>query len=334
MFVFVYYSSIIYHFNGYYCQKLPFHFINRFLFFPLQTICFMIYCNLKGAVFMIVRPLDRNFPIAKDINVYSLSSIFQAKYGKNYTFSGEFHPFWEILFVIDGTVFVSGDNKTYKLEKNGIIFHKPMEFHTVSTDNFSTCHVFNVSFFANGRLMKEFENTVTYLDEKSLQFMNYIIDEYKKISNNSFSYWDFFQYTDNQDFMHLTANQLENMLITLKNNLSNIEMYSYDNKDYEIYKKIATYMIDNITKNITNEDIANELCISVSTLKRIFAKFSTMGVHKYFLKLKIAEAAYLLREYSIYDVCEKLGFKDYHYFSYVFKREYGMPPSKYKKKFV
>lgn len=38
----------------------------------------------------------------------------------------------------------------------------------------------------------------------------------------------------------------------------------------------------------------------------------------------------LTKEEKTYMIAEKVGYSDSNYFSYVFKRQFGMPPSKYR----
>ena len=57
-----------------------------------------------------------------------------------------------------------------------------------------------------------------------------------------------------------------------------------------------------------------------------------MGIHKYLLKLKTAAAIQLLQQgCSVNEVSRQLGFANQNYFSTVFKRETGLPPSRYAK---
>jgi quercetin dioxygenase-like cupin family protein len=49
-------------------------------------------------------------------------------------FSGESHKYHEVVFVMDGEVTISEDDRIYYLSKGDLIVHAPYEFHRIATD--------------------------------------------------------------------------------------------------------------------------------------------------------------------------------------------------------
>ena len=68
-------------------------------------------------------------PITQQIKLTDIYSLFEVHYEKGYEFPGESHNFWECLYVAEGEVCVSGDERVYNLTRGAIIFHKPLELH-------------------------------------------------------------------------------------------------------------------------------------------------------------------------------------------------------------
>lgn len=104
-----------------------------------------------------------------------------------------------------------------------------------------------------------------------------------------------------------------------------------NSEDALIFSDAVNYMNKNLDKIPAVKEIAHYCGTSESTLKRIFTKFSGLGVHKYMLTLKINTAARLIKEgFSVTDIAEELGFSSQGYFSFVFKREMNKTPTEYR----
>lgn len=104
-----------------------------------------------------------------------------------------------------------------------------------------------------------------------------------------------------------------------------------DRVPYSVNEQICiseNYMNRRIYESPSIEEIAKIVGVSQAGLKRIFKKYSGLGVHKYFLKLKLKLAAKMLEDgFSVTDTAEKLCFSSQGYFTKTFKRETGILPS-------
>lgn len=116
------------------------------------------------------------------------------------------------------------------------------------------------------------------------------------------------------------------MLLLIENGKTNTLLTP---KEAELFEGAVEYMKNHISENISLEELAKYCHTSPSRLKRTFSKYSGMGVHKYFLTLKIKTATSLLKKgMAINEVSDRLGFISQGYFSTAFKRETGITPSK------
>ena len=133
--------------------------------------------------------------------------------------------------------------------------------------------------------------------------------------------------------LHEIANNLEVFFIRI---LDTTEKINFANsRGASSYKEIIDIMRDNVDKALSVEDIAKICGMSSSNLKKIFAKYSSCSVHKYFLKMKIYKAIELLgNNYNVSEISEKLSFNNQNYFGIVFKKETGYSPLNYKKIFL
>ncbi len=130
--------------------------------------------------------------------------------------------------------------------------------------------------------------------------------------------------------LHEIANNLEIFFINILDFAEKIS-----NRGAGEYKEIIDIMRENVEKPLSVDDIATLCGMSTSNLKRIFSKYSSCSVHKYFLKMKVFRAIELLgSNYNVSEISETLSFNNQNYFGIVFKKETGFSPLNYKKKFL
>ena len=258
------------------------------------------------------------------IYIKSIIMAIDAERDKNFFFAGESHDFWEAVFVSNGEITATADERIYNLSHGMLLFHKPMEFHRLIADGKSSSHLKIISFTAEGELMKRFEKRCFNLSlseqDAFSEIAAYFLKAYLAYDNSS----------DSFDYLSNTAvSLLESFLLKLKEKKEYTPKHISYNED--IYYKIVETMKKNCDKSLSVSDIARLLNMSVSNVKRVFALYSDIGIAKYFLNLRIRRAKELLQEgLSPYEVAEKLSFKP-NYFYTVFKREVGTTPNKYAK---
>ena len=104
------------------------------------------------------------------------------------------------------------------------------------------------------------------------------------------------------------------------------------NEKTRVFSKAVSIMERYIASSITVDELADMLRVSLSGLKRIFWKYTGIGVHEYFLMLKINKAKELLLSgYSITRTAKVLQFSSQPYFSTTFKRVTGVSAKAFSK---
>ncbi|WP_040197016.1 AraC family transcriptional regulator [Candidatus Soleaferrea massiliensis] len=94
------------------------------------------------------------------------------------------------------------------------------------------------------------------------------------------------------------------------------------------------YVQHNFSRDIDVCDIAQNIGVSRSHLYRLFIKHLGMPPNEYLSRFRINQACSLLRhsDLSIGEIANSVGFLDQLYFSRVFKKFKGTPPSKYNRR--
>ena len=274
------------------------------------------------------------YKINEIINIPEFFTVFECERQSGYSFSGETHDFWECVYVKHGKVCVSADDRVYNMETGDIIFHKPLEMHKYHVESDECAKLLIFSFSFSGRLTSFFENKVFSLNKNQKNhissFIDFIHEKSGPAPNNP-----------NEDFNTLSVLQssathmfmIRNYIYTLF--LSICDSFNVaaetDDESAKIFKNAVNYMNENLHLPLKIKDIAEKCCISGTGLKKIFMDYAGLGVHKYFLKLKINKATTLLSNgKSVNDTSESLGFSSQAYFSAAFKRETGLSPSEIK----
>lgn len=99
----------------------------------------------------------------------------------------------------------------------------------------------------------------------------------------------------------------------------------------ELAKK---YIHDNFARKIGIADVCNHLRCSKSTLLSTFKSKYGITLNNYLTSVRLDAARGFLErsEKNINEISAATGFTDQSYFSKVFSREYGIPPSEYREK--
>jgi len=111
------------------------------------------------------------------------------------------------------------------------------------------------------------------------------------------------------------------------------ENSEYMENQVETIKKIHDYMIQNLSKRITIEELAKEFAMNPTTLKTVFKDVYGTSIAAHFKEHRMEKAAELLvqSEMNINEVALAVGYESQSKFSAVFKEAYGITPVDYKK---
>ncbi len=99
-------------------------------------------------------------------------------------------------------------------------------------------------------------------------------------------------------------------------------------------KQVHDFLVSNLDKRITIEELSKQFYINPTTLKNVFKSVYGVSIAAHINHHRMEKAAELLvkTENSISEVAEKVGYESQSKFTQVFKSEYGMSPSEYRTK--
>lgn len=282
--------------------------------------------------------MPHNLSVSPVLRITTLNNCFSADFRHPYNFRGEFHPFWEMVYALEDVFQAAGNDKVYTMKKGDIIFHKPMEFHRLWSVEQRDVHAFIVGFCAEGALLRRLEGGAFELSpaqqDQLEALQRFAAEHFPRPTKTALQ--DHLRTmeesrTDKALELQIFVDSFQLFLLSLAQSSAPLTVKEIaDSEDIRIYQATVQLLTEHTGGWITAEQIARELHYSQSRIKRTFAKFSDIGIHKYLLKLKTAEAIRLLQQgRSCCEVSRLLSFGNQNYFSTVFKRETGFPPSHY-----
>ncbi|MBQ2704507.1 MAG: AraC family transcriptional regulator [Clostridia bacterium] len=262
--------------------------------------------------------------IKKMINITALYTAFIQQYGYDFNFVGETHNFWEISFVLDGTVCVASDSNIFSVNAGHAIIHRPMTFHRLWAGEGAPPKLATISFDAE--IDAEITDCVYELDGETAKQMCDIIEHIQdEFENNGIAIK-----RQKSPTAQITINRLENLVMSLFPNRSPSETIRSSAAGVRKYTEIVRCLTDNINTNLTVDDIARICNMSPSSVKQTFRQFTGMGVVQFYRRMKMDSAISMLRKgLSVKEISQRLGYTDSNYFSTVFKRVIGVSPTSY-----
>jgi two-component system, response regulator YesN len=168
---------------------------------------------------------------------------------------------------------------------------------------------------------------ITYFWNQIVVFMNNKHNENQH--KYDLSFMDYYQIV--QKFSDISS--LCNHLIDLElQDISPQTIHLHFNPN-ENFMELLEYVDDHFNQELKLNHLANQFFLHHTYVCELFKKVTNNTFSEYVTHLRMKKASELLKykDLAISDVSQKVGFKDYYYFSKVFKKYYGQTPTKYRK---
>ena len=272
-----------------------------------------------------------------EIKISRLYTVHYFEYSKRFSFTGESHDFWELVYADKGDVTVFADDKSFVLEQGNVIFHKPNEWHNVRANGVDAANITIITFASPSKAMSFFENKILSVGQKQKELLSKIVSEYtnafKTPLNDPYT-----THLERRSDAAVASEQLiklflcEFLILFLRNDPSGRQrtVRSIHSSDATL-NLLINYMEQNITKTVTLKELMEYSGTNRTAIENIFRENLGRGAVEYFLILKIELAKKYLPEdnYNITQISEILGYSSIHYFSRQFKKITGMTPTEY-----
>lgn len=272
-------------------------------------------------------------PILKNYNFKIERKINKGKYSMRSM--DTYHDYHSFGYLYSGNRIVITPEKTCTVTPGTIVFlHKDMPHRTtgkldIDYENFSIkfreCVI--------ERLIQEVGETQVQnlFSQIAIQLSTDADKRVQEVLNSIEEEWN--NYNDYSNLM-LECLFTEMMLIIIKDQANLVVDEDGLSEKQKILLDAMNYLEGNYQNDPSLDETAKAINVSASYLSKVFSTEMNSTYSKYLVCLKIGHAQKLLAntELSVLDISLQTGFKNYNYFSDVFKKMVGCTPTWYRKR--
>ncbi len=281
-------------------------------------------------------------PISSPLDITAIYTIYRIVYEseKRPYDTGESHDFYELVCVESGEYHVRLDGICQTVKEGELILYPPNALHSKGVED-SKALIYIVSFETAAPISFDIFGRPLPLTQKQHSLLSELFTDALEIEKDRSKVDGYSGMTLHGGQKSLAMQKLKNKLelllidlceasITRKADISASNAYNADSTELTC---VIEYLKANIKRSLTLNEIADACSMSVSKLKKLFAKNRGGGVIQYFNTMKIKEAKNMIRNTNMNftQISEALGFSYPHYFSKFFKQKTGVTLSQYAK---
>lgn len=231
-----------------------------------------------------------------------------------FSFPVHSHSYCEMLFYEPFEGYISINEKRYRVEKNTAIIIYPFHFHEISVSGKSEAKYMKIAFDAG--VIRNFgeDGALSVISEA---------DDYIK---NAFC-----EIISEKEDLDYSKSIISALVLYMKKHGEKSGIKGYG---YEIISDALRKIQTSFTDDIGLSDTAKSLSVSPQYLSKLFKSVTGIKFVDYISKMRLRYAKKLIFEenMTVNEACILSGYKDYSAFFRAFKREFGVAPSKIRRK--
>jgi YesN/AraC family two-component response regulator len=242
------------------------------------------------------------------------------------------HDFIELSIIIDGFVEYNIEKECMMINKGDILLFNPGVYHREFITEDSDLHELHIGItnfrlegFKKNFILTKDNSPVIRLKKHAVEFFNCCNDIIEEQKNNALGY----------DLV-LKALVMKLLVILLrethfKESVKNTVKYSFESTDKQnLVKSIINFMNENYMNEISLDKIAKNMYLSPVYISKIFKEETGDSPINYLIKIRLEKAKALLEmeRLPVKLAAKSVGYDDAYYFSKLFKKYYGISPSK------
>ena len=271
----------------------------------------------------------------RPLRIDRIVSIHYFEYTKDFTFSGEAHNFWEVVYADTGCLLLTAGAAEIRLSPGDFFIHRPMEFHNVRPAPGEAPAAVIFSFYSGCEKLHAVAGTVHACGDVQHRLLSDIILRAREAFSTPLGdpYTTSLTRRTAVPFgtEQLIVTQMEQFLIEVlrQNEGKPVTSSPLRHVSDPFAASVCDYLEKSITRPVTFPDLCRHFSISPSKLKKIFHEKVGCGAMDYFAACRIDCAKRMIREKekTLTEIAETLCFSSLPHFSRQFKVRVHMTPS-------
>ena len=274
----------------------------------------------------------------KSLIIEDIVSVHYFEYAKDFTYSGEFHDFWELVYTDKEELVITAGAHELTLSTGHLYLHRPMEFHNLRCNGEKAANAVVFSFSSPCPQLFSIAGKAIACPQNCKKYLAMIITEAKNAFSTPLGRPQTAQLIlkEEQPFgaEQMIQLHLEEFLIRLIREcggiLSEVPAMIDDEANSRL-AEICKYLERNVEKRISFTTLCQHFSMSESSMKKMFREGIGSGAMDYYNHCKIDSAKQMIREKdkNFTEIADRLGYNSVQYFSRHFKQSTGMTPSQY-----
>ena len=225
--------------------------------------------------------------------------------------------FIDLTYVIGGQAIYEIDGKKLKVGKGDILCIPKNSSRQATSENPAAFECFAVNFFLNELgTNKEVDLPLPLLSNVGLH--GNIMSLFRQLNESWLSRHDGY-------IMCVRANLMLILQRFMAMLVYSVNTYQYDPR----VRKAMRYITDNYASNINVADVADIVQLNPVYFGSLFKRETSMTFREYLNTIRLNQAEDMLRacKWNVTEAAQNCGFSDVFYFSRLFKKYKGVPPS-------
>lgn len=247
---------------------------------------------------------------------------------------------WELCCCLEGDLVLYKQGKRLNLKKGDIALVQPQTPHDILVKQKTSAN-FVISFTYSGDHLRSIQDSIITFTPEQLRLFQKIIAEIDRGFTQGERPLHFISFSPSATSPfgteQMICNYLEQIIITMLRNVTmrngqiiRTEHFKDAMQGYLI-EQVRSYILDHLDKKLVVEEIAARFHYSRARLSTLFKATTGISINAFITHERMRRAKFLLQEgvLSIAEIAELLGYPSPQYFTNKFRKEVGVPPSKY-----